>query len=56
MGKSSTNAEKARKKNFMMTLGKARFKQKRSLSEAGRVMRGHVERKKRGGKRGNVGH
>ncbi|KAI9820543.1 MAG: Severe Depolymerization of Actin [Thelocarpon impressellum] len=56
VGKSSTNAEKARRKNFLMTLGKAKGKQKRSLSEAGRVLRGHVERRKRGGKRGNVGH
>ncbi|KAI9846381.1 MAG: Severe Depolymerization of Actin [Thelocarpon superellum] len=54
-GKSSTNREKARKKNFMMTLGKARGKQKRSLREAGKVLRGHVDRAKRGGKRGNVG-
>ena len=54
-GKSSTNREKARKKNFMMTLGKARGKQKRSLREVGKVLKGHVERSKRGGKRGNKG-
>jgi len=54
-GKSSTNKEKARKKNFMMTLGKAKFKQKRSLSQTRRVLKGHIERSKRGGKRGNVG-
>lgn len=54
-GKSSTNREKARKKNFMMTLGKARGKQKRSLRQQGKVLRGHIERRKRGGKRGNVG-
>ena len=52
-GKSSTNKEKARKKNFMMTLGKAKGKQKRSLMEKGRVLKAHVEREKRGGRRGN---
>lgn len=55
LGKSSTNREKARKKNFMMTLGKAKGKQKRSLVEKGRVLKAHVERGKRGGKRGNKG-
>ena len=55
-GKSSTNREKARRKNMLMTLGKARGKQKRSLREQGRVLRGHIQRAKRGGKRGNVGH
>ena len=55
-GKSTTNREKARKKNFMMTLGKAKGKQKRSLVERGRVLKAHVERAKRGGKRGNKGH
>lgn len=54
-GKSSTNREKARKKNFLMTLGKAKGKQKRSLVERGRVLKAHVERRKRGGKRGNKG-
>lgn len=54
-GKSSTNAEKSRKKNFMMTLGKAKYKQKRSLVQTKRVLRGHLERAKRGGKRGNIG-
>ena len=52
-GKSSTNKEKARKKNFMMTLGKAKGKQKRSLVEKGRVLKLHAERSKRGGRRGN---
>lgn len=55
-GKSTTNREKARKKNFMMTLGKAKFKQKHSLRERGRVLKAHIERSKRGGKRGNIGH
>lgn len=55
-GKSSTNKEKARKKNFMMTLGKAKGKQKKSLIERGRVLKAHVERAKRGGKRGNKGN
>lgn len=54
-GKSSTNREKARKKNFMMTLGKAKSKQKHSLVARGRVLKAHVERGKRGGKRGNKG-
>ena len=54
-GKSTTNKEKARKKNFMMTLGKGKAKGKRSLVEQGRVLKAHVERSKRGGKRGNKG-
>jgi protein SDA1 len=54
-GKSTTNKEKARKKNFMMTLGKAKYKQKRSLKQTSRVLKGHIERSKRGGKRGNIG-
>ncbi len=54
-GKSTTNKEKSRKKNFMMTLGKAKFKQKRSLTQTKRVLQGHIERSKRGGKRGNIG-
>ena len=55
LGKSSTNKEKARKKNFIMTLGKGKAKGKRSLVEQGRVLKAHVERSKRGGKRGNKG-
>ncbi|CCU75104.1 SDA1 domain-containing protein [Blumeria hordei DH14] len=54
-GKSSTNKEKARKKNFLMTLGKAKSKQKRSLVQTRRVLKGHIERSKKGGKRGNIG-
>lgn len=54
-GKSTTNKEKARKKNFLMTLGKAKHKQKRSLTQTRRVLKGHIERSKRGGKRGNIG-
>lgn len=54
-GKSTTNREKARKKNFLMTLGKAKGKQKRSLVERGKVLKAHLERGKRGGKRGNKG-
>ncbi|KAL3424673.1 SDA1 domain-containing protein [Phlyctema vagabunda] len=54
-GKSSTNKEKSRKKNFMMTLGKAKYKQKRSLVQTKRVLQGHIARSKRGGKRGNIG-
>ena len=55
MGKSTTNKEKARKKNFLMTLGKGKAKGKRSLVEHGRVLKAHIERGKRGGKRGNKG-
>ncbi|KAJ5552000.1 hypothetical protein N7461_006698 [Penicillium sp. DV-2018c] len=55
-GKSTTNKEKARKKNFLMTLGKARSKNKRSLVETRAVLKAHHDRAKRGGKRGNVGH
>ncbi|OKL56074.1 hypothetical protein UA08_08597 [Talaromyces atroroseus] len=52
-GKSTTNKEKARKKNFLMTLGKARSKNKRSLVETRAVLKAHHDRQKRGGRRGN---
>ena len=52
-GKSTTNKEKARKKNFLMTLGKAKQKGKRSLVETRKVLKAHSERGKKGGKRGN---
>jgi protein SDA1 len=52
-GKSTTNKEKARKKNFLMTLNKAKSKHKRSLHQTQKVLRGHIERTKRGGRRGN---
>jgi|SRR5690242_3167720 len=55
-GKSTTNKEKSRKKNFLMTLGKAKSKNKRSLGDVKKTMAGHIERKKRGGKRGNKGN
>ena len=55
LGKSTTNREKARKKNFLMTLSKSKAKGKRSLVEHGRVLKAHIERGKRGGKRGNKG-
>ncbi|KAK5110455.1 hypothetical protein LTR62_005806 [Meristemomyces frigidus] len=55
-GKSTTNREKARKKNFMMTLGKAKRKGKRSLVEQRGILKAHVDRGKRGGKRGNAGN
>ena len=42
-GKSTTNKEKARKKNIMMTLGKAKHKQKRSLTETRKVLKGHID-------------
>nr|POE86527.1 protein sda1 [Quercus suber] len=51
-GKSTTNKEKARKKNFLMTLGKAKRKGKRSLVEHKKILKGHLDRQKRGGKRG----
>ncbi|KAM3422672.1 Protein SDA1 [Cercospora zeina] len=54
-GKSTTNKEKARKKNFLMTLGKAKRKGKRSLVEERRILKEHVRRKKAGGRRGNNG-
>ncbi|KAK5708204.1 Severe Depolymerization of Actin [Elasticomyces elasticus] len=54
-GKSTTNKEKARKKNFLMTLGKAKRKGKMSLVDRGKVLKQHVERSKRGGRRGNIG-
>ncbi|KAL7943819.1 SDA1 domain-containing protein [Trichoderma barbatum] len=52
-GKSTSNREKQRKKNFLMTLGKAKSKQKRSLTETRKVLKGHVERSTRGGRRRN---
>ncbi|KAH7320844.1 SDA1-domain-containing protein [Stachybotrys elegans] len=52
-GKSTSNREKQRKKNFLMTLGKAKSKHKRSLVETRKVLRGHVERSSRGGRRRN---
>ncbi|KAK1460148.1 hypothetical protein CMEL01_03147 [Colletotrichum melonis] len=52
-GKSSTNKEKARQKNFMMTLNKAKYKNKRSLVQTKKVLQGHIERSKRGGRRAN---
>jgi protein SDA1 len=55
-GKSSTNKEKARRKNFLMTIGKARSKNKRSLVETRAVLKAHHDRQKRGGKRGNIGN
>ena len=55
-GKSTTNAEKARKKNFLMTIGKAKRKGKRSLADEQKIQKGHVDRMKRGGKRGNAGN
>lgn len=52
-GKSTTNREKARKKNVLMTLGKAKKKGKRSLVETRHVLKQHHERQKRGGRLGN---
>jgi protein SDA1 len=52
-GKSTTNKEKARKKNFLMTLGKAKHKGKRSLVEHRKILKAHVDRSRKGGRRGN---
>ncbi len=52
-GKSTTNKEKARKKNFLMTIGKARAKNKRSLVDAQKSLKAHVARSKSGGRRKN---
>ncbi|KAK8038816.1 SDA1 domain protein [Apiospora rasikravindrae] len=52
-GKSTTNQEKARKKNFMMTLGKAKSKQKRSLVDTRNALKNHISRSKSGGRRRN---
>lgn len=52
-GKSTTNKEKARKKNFLMTIGKARAKNKRSLVETSKSMKAHIARSKSGGRRRN---
>lgn len=55
-GKSTTNKEKARKhKPFLMSLGKAKSKNKRSLKDVSRALKAHHDRGKRGGKRGNLG-
>ncbi|KAI0136836.1 SDA1-domain-containing protein [Xylariales sp. AK1849] len=52
-GKSTTNREKARKKNFLMTLSKAKSKNKRSLTTTRKVLQNHIERNKSGGRRKN---
>jgi protein SDA1 len=52
-GKSTTNREKARKKNFLMTIGKARAKNKRSLVDTQRSLKAHIARSKSGGRRAN---
>lgn len=52
-GKSTTNKEKSRNKNFMMTIGKAKAKNKRSLIETRKSLRAHIDRSKRGGRRRN---
>jgi protein SDA1 len=52
-GKSTTNKEKARKKNMMMTMGKAKMKNKRSLVETRKVLTNHISKSKSGGRRRN---
>ncbi|MDA4132048.1 MAG: hypothetical protein OK454_02845, partial [Thaumarchaeota archaeon] len=54
-GKSTTNKEKARRKNLFMTMRKAKAKNKRSLVETRKILKSHIERTKRGGRRGNNG-
>jgi len=48
---STTNKEKARKKNFLMTLGKAKGKQKMSLMDTRRSLKAGAERAKKNYKR-----
>ncbi|ETS79258.1 hypothetical protein PFICI_09111 [Pestalotiopsis fici W106-1] len=52
-GKSTTNKEKARKKNFLMTLSKAKNKNRRSLTQTRNILKAHIERSKSGGRRRN---
>ncbi|KAF2719725.1 SDA1 domain-containing protein [Polychaeton citri CBS 116435] len=52
-GKSTTNKEKARRKNIFMQVGKARRKGKRSLVEQKNVLKAHIDRSKKGGRKGN---
>lgn len=52
-GKSTTNKDKARKKNFLMTLSKAKNKNRRSLTQTRNILKAHVERSKSGGRRRN---
>ncbi|BFZ57904.1 Severe Depolymerization of Actin [Savitreella phatthalungensis] len=54
-GRSTTNREKARKKNFAMAkhARDIRLKQGRKLTEKRRELRAHLDRSKRGGRRGN---
>ncbi|KAI1845362.1 hypothetical protein JX265_005224 [Neoarthrinium moseri] len=52
-GKSTTNKEKARKKNFFMTLGKAKQKNRRSLVQTRNILKAHTDRSKSGGRRRN---
>ncbi|RMD41662.1 hypothetical protein DV735_g3445, partial [Chaetothyriales sp. CBS 134920] len=47
MGKSTTNKEKSRKKNFLMTLGKAKRKGKRSLVEQQKILKAGLKKKGR---------
>ncbi|KAI5788925.1 SDA1-domain-containing protein [Peziza echinospora] len=45
---STTNREKARKKNFLMTLGMAKRKQKMKLVDRGKVLKAHAEKQRKG--------
>ena len=48
---STTNKEKQRKKNFLMTLGSAKRRQRKGLVERGKQLRGHAAQKKRQGQK-----
>lgn len=48
---STTNKEKQRKKNFLMTLASAKRRQRNGLVERGKQLRGHAAQKKRQGQK-----
>lgn len=53
---STTNREKARKKNAIMMVRKTKAKQKMKLTDVQKLTKEHHRRGKRGGKRGNAGN
>lgn len=48
---STTNKEKQRKKNFLMTLASAKRRQRKGMVERGKQLRGHAAQKKRQGQK-----
>jgi len=48
---STTNKEKQRKKNFLMTLASAKRRQRKGLVERGKQLRGHAAQKKKQGQK-----